>query len=66
MTDKPDRRHLRGFASMTPERRREIAALGGASVKPEDRGFAQHPDLASTAGRKGGIISRRPKVDADD
>jgi hypothetical protein len=33
MTDAPKK--PRGFAAMTPERRREIAAIGGASVPPE-------------------------------
>jgi uncharacterized protein len=45
----------RGFASMDPERRREIAAKGGRSVPKEARGFSRNPDLASQAGRKGGI-----------
>jgi len=27
--------HLKGFASLTPERRREIASKGGASVSSE-------------------------------
>ena len=45
----------RGFASMDPERRREIAAKGGRSVPKEARGFSRNPDLASQAGRKGGV-----------
>lgn len=45
----------RGFASMDPERRREIARKGGASVKPENRSFARNPSLAATAGRIGGL-----------
>ena len=45
----------RGFASMTPERQREIARKGGKSVPGEQRSFAKNPDLASTAGRKGGL-----------
>jgi uncharacterized protein len=44
----------RGFASMTAERRRELARLGGKSVPNEKRSFAQNRDLAATAGRKGG------------
>lgn len=57
MTDKPDRRHLRGFASMTPERRLEIARKGGASVPADRRAFATNRALASEAGRKGGEAS---------
>lgn len=60
---KPDRRHLRGFASMSPERQREIAARGGAAVKPENRSFSTNSALASEAGRKGGSTSKRPKAD---
>ena len=44
----------RGFASMDPERRREIARLGGKSVPPEKRSFSQNASLAARAGRKGG------------
>lgn len=44
----------RGFASMTPEKRREIASKGGKSVPAEKRSFSQDPALASKAGRKGG------------
>jgi general stress protein YciG len=45
----------RGFASMTMEKRREIASKGGKAVPAEKRSFSQDRDLASTAGRKGGI-----------
>ena len=47
----------RGFAAMTPEKRREIARKGGASVPNEKRSFSQSPDLAAKAGRKGGETS---------
>lgn len=45
----------RGFASMTPERRRELASKGGSSVKPENHSFSKDRSLASRAGRKGGL-----------
>jgi len=48
----------RGFAAMDPERRREIARRGGASVPSEKRSFAKNRDLAADAGRKGGSASR--------
>lgn len=48
----------RGFAAMKPERRREIARKGGASVPGEKRSFAKDRDLAASAGRKGGESSR--------
>jgi general stress protein YciG len=47
----------RGFASMDPERQREIASRGGKSVPAERRSFSQNRDLASAAGRKGGQAS---------
>lgn len=45
---------LRGFASMTPERRKQVASLGGKSVPNAKRSFSQNRDLASSAGKKGG------------
>jgi hypothetical protein len=47
----------RGFASMDPERQREIARKGGASVPSEKRSFSQDRSLAAEAGRKGGEAS---------
>ncbi len=43
----------RGFASMSPEKQREIASKGGKSVPSDRRSFSQNRDLASAAGRKG-------------
>jgi uncharacterized protein len=39
---------------MDPERRREIARLGGAAVPLEKRTFSRRKDVASAAGTKGG------------
>ena len=44
----------RGFARMTPERRREVSAMGGRSLRTGQRGFARNPELARAAGIKGG------------
>jgi general stress protein YciG len=44
---------------MTPEKRREISRLGGKALKPEQRSFSQNRQLASEAGRKGGLTPRR-------
>ena len=41
----------RGFASMNPERQREIASMGGKAVPNEKRSFAQNRELAANAGR---------------
>ena len=43
---------------MDPEKRRGIAALGGASVPREKRTFSKDRDLAQAAGQKGGLASR--------
>ncbi|MEK4035803.1 KGG domain-containing protein [Methylocystis sp. IM2] len=51
----PKPKGKRGFASMDPEKRRQIASLGGKSVPPEKRSFSQSADLAAAAGRKGGV-----------
>lgn len=45
----------RGFAAMTPERRTEVAKMGGASVSPNNRSFSVNRELAKEAGRKGGL-----------
>ena len=56
----------RGFAALSPERRREIAAKGGASVRPENRAFSRDNALASTAGAKGGAASRLPEKEPSE
>ena len=55
--DQPRPKARRGFAAMSPEKRREIARKGGAAVPSEKRSFSQSPDLAAKAGRKGGETS---------
>lgn len=55
----------RGFAAMSPERRKAVAALGGAAQAAEDRSFSRNRDLAVAAGRKGGQTPRRPKAAKD-
>jgi general stress protein YciG len=47
-------RGCQGFASLSPEQRREIAAKGGSSVPAEKRSFSKDRGLAEQAGRKGG------------
>lgn len=60
---KSNNTHKRGFASMSPERRKEIAARGGASVPPDKRSFSKDRDLARKAGAAGG---RGEKVSEND
>jgi general stress protein YciG len=47
----------RGFASLSMEKRREIASKGGKSVPADKRSFSQNRGLALEAGRKGGSAS---------
>ncbi len=54
MAEKTPGTSKRGFASMDPEKQREIARKGGISVPPEKRPFSQNRQLAAEAGRKGG------------
>jgi uncharacterized protein len=56
---KNDNTSNRGFASMDMEKQREIARKGGRSVPNEKRSFSQNHQLASEAGRKGGLSSGR-------
>ena len=49
-----DGRKRSGFASMTPERRREVAAKGGKGSAAHKRFFATNPDKAREAGKLGG------------
>ncbi len=48
----------RGFAAMSPERRREISSLGGQAVPPDKRSFSADPSLAVSAGKAGGHAVR--------
>jgi len=51
--NKPDRRSLRGFASMTPERRREVASRGGKAVHEKGTGHEFNSAEASLAAKIG-------------
>ncbi|WP_343699194.1 KGG domain-containing protein [Caulobacter sp.] len=64
LQSQPPSKSKRGFASLSAERRREIAAKGGAAVPAEKRSFSQNRDLAVRAGRSGGSASPRQRSDA--
>ena len=53
-----ERKERRGFASMTPERQREIASKGGRAAHQKGTAHQWNTDEAREAGRKGGLISR--------
>jgi general stress protein YciG len=57
--------HGRGFASMSPEKKREIASKGGKAAHAMGTAHKWTSEEAQAAGRKGGSISRRrPKSTA--
>ena len=68
MAESKDSDSNRGFASMDPEKQREIARKGGESVPDDKRSFSQDHELAAEAGREGGQHSHggnKPGASAD-
>jgi general stress protein YciG len=59
-TAKPEgvRKERRGFASMSPEKQREIASKGGRAAHEKGTAHEWTSEEARSAGRKGGQISR--------
>lgn len=51
----------RGFASLTPEKRREIASLGGRAAHAKGVAHRFTPAEAREAGRKGGAVLSRDR-----
>lgn len=52
------RKERRGFASMSPEKQREIASKGGRAAHAKGTAHEWSSDEARAAGRKGGMMSR--------
>jgi uncharacterized protein len=52
---KTEGKSRRGFASMSPEKRREIARRGGKAAHEKGRAHEFTPEEARAAGRKGGL-----------
>ena len=64
--DTPDTSHgqrqtssRRGFASMDPERQRQIASRGGKAAHASGNAHQFNASEAREAGRKGGLAGRR-------
>jgi uncharacterized protein len=53
-----ERKERRGFASMTPEKQREVASKGGRAAHQKGTAHEWTSEEARSAGRKGGQISR--------
>ncbi len=58
MNETPRRKERRGFASMSPEKQKEIASKGGRAAHQKGTAHRWSSDEARAAGRKGGLISR--------
>jgi general stress protein YciG len=58
MVTATERKERRGFASMSPERQREIASKGGRAAHEKGTAHEWTADEARNAGRKGGQVSR--------
>jgi uncharacterized protein len=53
-----ERKERRGFASMSPEKQREIASKGGRAAHEKGTAHEWTADEARSAGRRGGQVSR--------
>ena len=53
-----ERKERRGFASMSPEKQREIASKGGRAAHEKVTAHEWTAEEARSAGRKGGQVSR--------
>ena len=58
MVNTGERKERRGFASMSPEKQREIASKGGRAAHEKGTAHEWTADEARNAGRKGGQVSR--------
>lgn len=58
-------KHKRGFASLSVEKRKAIASMGGKGVPSDKRSFSKDRELASNAGRKGGLVIRPKAADGE-
>jgi general stress protein YciG len=58
MTEAVKAKERRGFASMSPEKQREIASKGGRAAHQKGTAHEWTSEEARSAGRKGGQISR--------
>lgn len=57
-TTERDEKERRGFASMDPDKQREIASRGGKAAHEKGSAHQWTREEARRAGRKGGEISR--------
>lgn len=53
--------HDRGFASMDPEKQRQIASMGGIEAQRQGVAHRWTSEEARAAGRKGGLLAQRKR-----
>ena len=61
-----ERKERRGFASMSPEKQREIASKGGKAAHAKGTAHEWTSEEAREAGRKGGMASHRRRKEQSD
>jgi len=61
-----ERKERRGFASMSPEKQREIASKGGRAAHQKGTAHEWTSEEAREAGRKGGMASHRRRKEMMD
>ena len=61
-----ERKERRGFASMSPEKQREIASKGGKAAHQKGTAHEWTSEEAREAGRKGGMASHRRRKEGDE
>jgi general stress protein YciG len=61
MTDTP-KKSARGFASLSPARRSEIASMGGKTAQKEGRAHKWSSEEAKEAGRHGAAARKLKKI----
>lgn len=64
-TEEPRKKSRKGFRSMSPEKQREIASMGGRTA--HERGTAHEftSETAREAGRLGGLAASRRRAEAN-
>ncbi len=66
MAERRTGKERRGFASMNPEKQREIASKGGKAAHEKGTAHEFTPDEARNAGRKGGETVSRDRQHMSD
>lgn len=61
MDNKPKGKGARGFASMAPEKQRQIASIGGKAAHKKGTAHQWTSEEARIAGQKGGRARQRKK-----